>query len=230
MNTSRATWICAALALGIASLAKAEKKNPPKNSKIVLEMLAEAGPEHMPEKMKPSKLGSIKMGDTYYHVFTAEPKDMDFRIIIFDNHDKYLGYYESEFEAVDYETGAILLDPGDSDFDFGSGSEYFRIKLGEKGISDRVNLEDGSMLTLVKPAEKSAAPVAMTTTTGESIVPEYRTWNITRKGTLITVRAIFVRMEPGKIIIRDEKRGRETPILLNELSKEDQAYVKQFKK
>lgn len=230
MNTSRTIWICLALAIGIANHASAdeEKENRPRNSKIVVEMLTEAGPEHMPEKMKPSHLASLQKGDTYYHIYTATPKKMNPRVIIFDNHDKYLGYYECEYEATDYEVGAILFESEEEDDD--GEPIFYVLSIPVKGPKKTVNLDDGTLLTFVEPAEKTDAPVAMKTASGETIVPEYREWNITRKRTLITIRAIFVRKEPGKVIIRDEKRGREAAIAIHELSDEDKEYVEQFKK
>jgi hypothetical protein len=61
------------------------------------------------------------------------------------------------------------------------------------------------------------------------VVPEYREWTITHKGKKIPARAIYVKQSAGKVFLKLEANGMEKGFSLSALSREDQAYVKQFK-
>jgi len=71
-------------------------------------------------------LGPIKVGDTYYNAFCGVLKDGTYHVIIYDNNLNYLGFYKTEFEPVDYEEGAILLNGAD-------GGDYYKIPIPASG-------------------------------------------------------------------------------------------------
>lgn len=219
-NSTTTTWICAALALGITSSVFAgEKKNPPRNTKAVEKILEEAGPEHMPEKMRISKVGPVEVGETYFHVYCGTTKKDGYRIIFFNNTPKYLGYYATEYEPVDYEEGAILFDTGDSD-------NYSVMRISAKGPGEKASIEGAGSVKFVKaPVPK---PTEVKSADGSTVVAEYRTWTITLKGKKIPFRAIYIKTEKGTIFLKDEKRGIEKGFPASSLSKEDLEYVKQF--
>jgi len=216
------------LLLGISAQAR-EKKNVPRD-KDVEAALKDAGPGHFPEDMKIYKVGSIEAGETYYHVFCGQLKKGGYRVIIMDNNGKYLGYYFSEYEPTDYEEGAVLLDDGSSD--------YFTLPIGKKGPTDKVYI-DGVLTKFVKNPKntsnaknsvesKTSGTVTAVTTEKKPAKPEYREWTITHHGRKVRVRAIYVKTVVGNVFLKSESNGVTKPFPLSALSKEDQAYVKQF--
>ncbi|VGO23308.1 hypothetical protein [Pontiella sulfatireligans] len=236
MKKTIATMMTMTLAFGIATsvIAKSEKKNAPRNTAAVEKDLKEAGSEHFPEKMKVGKVGPIKVGDTYYHAFCGNLKKSGYRVIIYDNTPKYMGYYETEFEPYDYEEGAILLDSGESDED---GNDIpFILPLGKKGPADRINI-DGIPTTFVKaPGNEGeaaggipAGPAKVKTVGGDDMQPEYRDWTISMRGKKITFRAIYIKKDRSKVFLKDEKQGNEKDFYIRDFSKADQEYMEQFK-
>ncbi len=229
------------LAAGIAFISldavAGTKKNDP-NRKEVEKILKEAGDTHYVERMKISALCSMKMEDAagedlYYHIYNVSLKKGGYRIVIFDNTPKYLGYYATEYEGVDYEEGSILLDSGDSDED--GNTSYYTLPISEKGPADKIRI-DGVQTVLVKGPDADdkkssgigkavgggvAAPVSASGT-----VLEYRDWKITLKGKEITANAIFVSLEKGKVTIKDSKLGKNATIPVSALSPEDVEYLK----
>jgi hypothetical protein len=66
-------------------------KNYPKEADVE-SMLKNANEPHRLVG-KVDKIGSLKINNTYYHVFSGTLEQNTYRIIIFDNEKKYLGYY-----------------------------------------------------------------------------------------------------------------------------------------
>ncbi|MCK4564378.1 MAG: hypothetical protein KAU94_06870, partial [Verrucomicrobia bacterium] len=78
--------------------AKSEKKNTPKNTRAAEEAVKAAGAEHFPEKMKFRKVGSLKAGETYFHIYCGVlTKSGGYHAIVFDNTPTYLGYYKTQY-------------------------------------------------------------------------------------------------------------------------------------
>lgn len=216
-----------ALLTGMSALAE-EKKNMPKPDAVEAAIKV-AGGEHNPDKMKVGKIGSIPSGDTYYHAFSGSLKEGGYRVIFMDNKGNYIGFYPTEFEAVDSEEGAVLLDSGNSDSD--GNPTYFKIPVGPDGPVDKARI-DGTPVAFVKVPKKDGKPGvaepadAAATQAAETVDPEYREWTIKRGGQVIPVRAIFVKMGSGKVFLKSESNGKTASFSTDELSDGDQDYLK----
>ncbi|VGO14509.1 hypothetical protein PDESU_03071 [Pontiella desulfatans] len=230
----------AAIALSLSSMdaqAKTKKNDPDK--KEVEKILKEVGGEHYVEKMKISSLCSMEFEDAageelYYHIYNVSLKEGGYRIVFFDNVPNYLGFYASQFEATDYEEGAVLLDSGDSDED--GNTSYFNLAVSDKGPADKTRI-DGVPTPFVKnPKLEEKGKAAGTGGSGALVVPvqksasgatvEYRDWKITIKGQERTYNAIFVQKSGSNIQIKDSKRGKTATIPISSLSAEDKEYLK----
>ncbi len=238
MKKTFAPMIAMALATGIAmnGMAKAEKKNPPKSTRAVVDALKEVGGEHYPEKMKVSSKMPVEVGETYYHCYTGTLRKGGYRIIIFDNTPQYLGFYNCEYEPCDYEEGALMLDSGESDDD---GNQLtYTVSIPRKGPSSKISI-DGVVSPFVKNPKleekkgdattTAAGPAKVATKDGKELVPEYREWTIRMKGREIKFTAIYIKKSGSKVTLKEQKRGKENDFSIAALSKEDQAYLKQFK-
>jgi hypothetical protein len=217
--------------------AKRERKEQP-NSRAAKEAVEAAGGEHYPEKIKIKRVSSVEVGETYYHIYEGELDKLGFHIIIFDNYKNYLGYYTSDYPPTNNEVeGSIVLDSGDVDDD--GEQKYFLIPIDlKKGPPGKVSI-GGMPSAFVKAplpeGAKTGTPSANGEQAGTEAVadevpgPEYRDWIIIHKGKKIPARAIFVKFEAGKVYLKLEANGAEKGFALHTLSREDQAYVKQFK-
>ncbi len=216
----------ALLAANVAAVA-GEKKNVPSTREIET-LLQTAGTEHSPEKMRINKVGSLETEESYYHIFSGSLRKGGYRVIFVDNSENYLGYYATEYEPVDYEEDAILLDSGESDED--GNMDYYSIFVGINGPSEKISI-DGIPILFVKNLkleEKAAKATTEGKATDGSIQPEYREWIITHKGKKIPVRAIYVKQSKGNVFLKSEAKGITQPFSLNALSKEDKAYLKEL--
>ena len=72
------------------NLAISEKKNPPKNDDVIEEALKLAGDLHYPDEFKFDDIGTIDHEDTYYHAFIGYNDDGTYRVLFFDNNQKFL--------------------------------------------------------------------------------------------------------------------------------------------
>lgn len=218
--------------------AKRERKEQP-NSRAAKEAVEAAGEEHYPEKIKIKRVSSIEIGETYYHVYEGELDKLGYHIIVFDNYKNYLGFYKSDYAPTNEEIdGAIVLDSGDVDDD--GNQKFYLIPISlKKGLPAKVSI-GGIPSELVKAplpeGAKTGSPAAGEATAANNVdaedaapVPEYRDWTILHKGKKIPARAIFVKYSGGKVYLKLEANGAEQGFNLNLLSREDQAYVKQFK-
>lgn len=208
----------------VTAEAKSEKKNVPKDN-VVEAALTAAGADHFPEKMKVNKTGPVKLEETYYHAFCGSLKSGRYRIIVFDNKENYLGYYESEFEPAETEEGAVALDSGD-------GESYFYIHFGDDGPKDKINL-DGTPVSFVKNKKQQAkvaeAVAGTEAVSNEPITPEYREWVLINRGQKVPVEAIYVKQMSNKVTLKKKSDGRSKDFPLSMLSAADQEYVKKLK-
>ena len=230
-----------ALVTGLTTdvLAKRERKEQP-NSRAAKEAVEALGEEHYPEKIKIKRISSIEVGETYYHVYEGKLNKLGYHIIVFDNYNNYLGFYKSDYAPTNEEVeGAIVLDSGDVDDD--GNPKFFLIPISlKKGLPENVSI-GGIPSKLVKaplpegaktgPPSTGEDPAA---TNGSEVedtgpIPEYRDWIILHKGKKLSAHAIFVKFSAGKVYLKLEANGAEKGFNLNMLSREDQAYVKQFK-
>lgn len=204
-----------------------EKKNEPKSRTAVSEAVSAAGAKHFPEKMKIRSVGSIKMENTYYHVYCGILKGgYEYHVILFDNKPEYLGYYLTEFEPTGTENGkkegAVLIDLED-------GNEA-SIRIRQiKGPADMATI-DGVKSYFVKAPEKKKVSTLVTKAKEDKgvVKPEFRKWTITKESKKHTVRAIYVSQDFGKVTVRAEASGREVTVPKSMISKEDREYIKQF--
>ena len=208
----------------ITAEAKSEKKNVPKDDTVEAALTA-AGENHFPEKMKIDKTGPVELGDTYYHAFCGSLKKGGYRVIIFDNKENYLGYYESEYEPAETEEGAVALDSGD-------GESYFYIRFGDDGPRDKASI-DGMPVPFVKNKKQQAKAAEATAETkvvsDEPIQPEYREWVLINRGKKVPVEAIFVKQSGSKVTLKQKSDGRSKDFPLSMLSAADQEYMKKLK-
>ncbi len=214
-------------ALSSNVLASSVKKNAPDKKTVETELKALGG-EHFPERMRIQKIGPVRVGDTYYHVFSGQLPNVGYHIIIYDNDQHYLGFYATEFEPINYEEGGILLNSAD-------GEDYYHVPINADGPPKKVLLPEGLPLVFV-PAPKAPKAEAGATTTApkaasgkDGITAEYREWTITRKGKTMKVRAIYVSQSIGTVVIKAETNGKTAKVRLSELSRKDQEYVRKFK-
>ncbi|WP_372807933.1 hypothetical protein [Pontiella sp.] len=217
------------------------KKNDP-DKKTVEKILKEVGGEHYVDKMRINQVCSMEFEnaageEVYYHVYNISLREGGYRIAFFDNTPNYLGFYKSEFEATDYEEGAILLDSGDSDEE--GNTSFFTLPVGLAGPASKVRI-DGVPTPLVKnpklapkangAKDESGGPIAVPqpkSASGKDI--EYRDWTITMNGREISANAIFVEKSgSSNITIKDSKRGNTATIPISSLSREDQAYLREI--
>lgn len=237
MRKTLTALICTTIAATGLMQAEAAKKNDP-NKKEVLELLKEIGEPHYEERMKVYSVCSLEFEgkdgeDDYYHVYSGSLKKGGYHIIVYNNVPEYLGYYLVDFEATDYEEGAVLLDSGD-------GSSYFTLPIPPSGPAETVRI-DGIPTKFVKNPkleEKKdgsviaadggipALPKKETSASGEVI--DYRDWTITIKGRTLTVNALFVKIEKGQVTLKSSKNGRETTVPGSALSDEDKEYVRRI--
>ncbi len=202
--------------------AKSEKKNTPKNTRAAEEAVRAAGAEHFPEKMKIRKVGSLKAGETYFHIYCGVLKKGGYHAIVFDNTPTYLGYYKTEYEPVNYEKGAILVDMEDSDED--GNTRYEKIRVKETGPTDNTRI-DGVAVKFIKAPEKKVVKTEEGTASGEESGPVFREWTINKT----VVRAVYVSQTFGKVTLRAEASGAVKAFPISSISDEDKEYIKQFK-
>ena len=241
MKKIRTAFILVTIAAMGMLTAEAAKKNDP-DKKEVLKLMEEIGDVHFEERMKVNDLCSLKFEDasgedSFYHIYVGTLKKGGYHVIVYNNVPEYLGFYKVEYEPSDYEEGTILLDSGDSDED--GNTSYFNLPIPDnfKGATVRI---DGVPTKFVKnpQLEEKAAGSALAKTGGIPVVPketsasgeviDYRDWKITMNGKEITVNAIFVKVDKGKVTIKNSKNGREAQIPGSALSDEDKEYVRRI--
>ena len=192
-----------------------EKKNAPDDD-VIETALTNAGNEHYPEKFKFDEIGSIEYEDTYYHSYIGYNKDGTYRVLFFNNTSDYLGYYTVEFEPIDYEKGAVLLDDG------ADGNYY--IRLGKNGPPENI-LIDGIKITFKKNKKIESKKETIINNVVEKPVIAYRIWTIKRGGKIHNPECIFVKKVGSKVYLKEKTRGKTVPFSDRELSKEDILYL-----
>lgn len=236
MKKTLITIICATIAttalFPLNSMART--KNNEVDRKEVRTFLEELGGDHWSENMKVTQVCSLEFEnsageDDYYHVYCATLKKGGYRIIFYNNVPEYLGFYPSDWEAIDYEEGAILLDLG--------GDSPFALTVPDKGPAKRI-VVDGTPITFVKNPKLEETKTAVVAEGGIPVVPketsasgeeiDYRDWTITMQGKEIVVNAKFEKVEDGKVYIKNAKNGKVAGIPGSALSEEDKEYVKRI--
>ncbi len=236
MNITVAMSFSIMVAMASVLPAKAESKKQPAKADVE-KALKTVGGDHNPEKMKLNKVGAVPVADTFYHVWYGS-MDENFRVLIFDNKPSYLGYYVVEFEPVDMEEGAVLLDSGDSDEE--GNTSYFTLRIGDQGPLPKVNI-DGTPTPFVPVPKKEEEKTVADGGTGSSetnaapasagsIDPEYRDWTVTVRGQTQTFRAIYVKSVGNKVSLKEEKRGLTQEFPADIFSDADKEYLKQVAK
>lgn len=198
------------------NLAISEKKNPPKNDDVIEEALKLAGDLHYPEEFKFDDIGTIDHEDTYYHAFIGYNDDGTYRVLFFDNDQNYLGYYNVDYEPVDYEDSTVLLDD--------ESDGFFGIRLGKDGPIDAIII-DGikTSFNRNKKIDKKEDSVIDNKIEKPQII--YRNWTIKRGSKTYTYECIFVKKVGSKIYLKEKSRGKTLPFSETELSTEDILYL-----
>ena len=194
-----------------------EKKNPPKNDDVIEESLKLAGDTHFPEKFKFDDIGTIEHEETYYHSYIGYNDDGTYRVIFFDNKQQYLGYYNVDYEPVDYEDSAVLLDD--------ESDGFFSVRLGKDGPNDAI-LIDGIKTTFIRNKKIDNKEEAIKEKQIEKPQIIYRNWTIKRGGKSYTYECIFVKKVGSKIFLKEKSRGKTLPFSETELSNDDISYLK----
>lgn len=227
MNKILSLMIVLTLTAGLTTktMAKSEREDEPK-LRLVEETLEALGDPHCPEKMRIKRITSIAIGDTHYHIFQGKLDTTGYHVIVYDNYQNYLGYYPSDFPPCNEEReGYIVLDSGDVDENGDAKFIYIPVDP-ESGVHLRVQI-GSKPANFVKAPEQAGG--AKKTAGKDGVVPEYREWNIIHKGKKIPVRAIYVDQTFAKVILKAEASGTVKEFDITSLSKEDQAYIEQFK-
>lgn len=233
--------ICTTLAATSMLSAEARTKKNEPDKREVEKFLKELGGEHWVDRMRVRDFCSLKFEgedgeDDYYHILTGDLKKGGYHIIIYNNVPEYLGFYQVEFEPAEYEEGLIRLDSGDSDGD--GDTKYYDVPIPNKGPAPSIRI-DGVPTKFVKNPqleEKSKAaadgtpiiPVVEKEKAASGEVIDYRDWTITIGGKEVTVNAIFVKVEKGKVTIKNAKNGKEAEIPGSALSDADKEYVRRI--
>ena len=194
-----------------------EKKNPPKNDDVIEESLKLAGDTHFPEKFKFDDIGTIEHEETYYHSYIGYNDDGTYRVIFFDNKQQYLGYYNVDYEPVDYEDSVVLLDD--------ESDGFFSVRLGKDGPNDAI-LIDGIKTTFIRNKKIDKKEEAIKEKQIEKPQIIYRNWTIKRGGKSYTYECIFVKKVGSKIFLKEKSRGKTLPFSETELSNDDISYLK----
>mgnify|MGYP001285580243 CR=1 FL=1 len=194
-----------------------EKKNPPKNDDVIEESLKLAGDTHFPEKFKFDDIGTIEHEETYYHSYIGYNDDGTYRVIFFDNKQQYLGYYNVDYEPVDYEDSAVLLDD--------ESDGFFSVRLGKDGPNDAI-LIDGIKTTFIRNKKINKKEEAIKEKQIEKPQIIYRNWTIKRGGKSYNYECIFVKKVGSKIFLKEKSRGKTLPFSETELSNDDISYLK----
>jgi hypothetical protein len=219
------TILALAAGMAINTAGKAEREDRPK-TRFVLETLKALGGEHYPEKMKVKRITSVEIGDTYYHVFEGKLDTTGYHIIFFGNYQNYLGFYASDFPPCNEERdGHFAIDPNDVDED-GNAKFYFIPIDEKKGLPGKIQTNKPGTLVRAPQKEEEAEKTVVEDGVAE---PEYRDWKITYRGKELTVRAIYVKQTFAKVYLKAEASGTTKDFDITSLSREDQAYVKQYK-
>ena len=198
------------------NLAISEKKNPPKNDDVIEEALKLAGDLHYPDEFKFDDIGTIDHEDTYYHAFIGYNDDGTYRVLFFDNDQNYLGYYNVDYEPVDYEDSTVLLDD--------ESDGFFGIRLGKDGPIDAIII-DGikTSFNRNKKIDKKEDSVVDNKIEKPQII--YRNWTIKRGSKTYIYECIFVKKVGSKIYLKEKSRGKTLPFSETELSTEDILYL-----
>jgi hypothetical protein len=245
-----------AIIIGFAekSLAAAKKRDLDKRE--VTSDLRKFGGDHYFEDMKIRELGGIETDideeeddgaiRAYYWIYFCElPDNAGYRVIIYDNEPRYLGYYEVTLVPLELGEESIVFDQGDSDMgsDPVTGeTDRWSVKIPASGPPKRITMgvpiEFNAAPTIEEIQEKDKAARAAAAEEASSsarpsakkkITPEYRSWTIKYGNKMITVEsAIFVEYKGGMVTIKDAKTQRTVSRPLRDFSEEDQKYLRQL--
>lgn len=216
-----------AVMAGVCTQTWAAKKNEPK-MKDVERLVQEAGGVHFPDKLDISKIGPVKVGESFFFAYTGSAKKGGYRVIIFDNEKHYLGFYETgDFEPSEAGPGSVLIDDG-------TGESFFKIKFKKGEPPKKVDI-DGTPQPFVKnekaEEDKAAAAAAAEAAkkANEPIKAEYREWTLNMRGKAVTFEAIYIRQAGNKVFLKEKKRGVTKDFPVNRLSAADQEYISKMK-
>lgn len=188
-------------------------KNRPKLSDIG-DIIETAGKPHS-EVDNIKRLDSLKMEDTYFHVFSGQSDAGSYRVIIFDNDKQYLGFYDTmEYEP--YETdgdedgracGVVLkkLDPESRTI------WYTRIPFGNKGPWESIrtqwqtNMLDYQDRTVYRFTPAAAYSPPQVTTVSRKWTPKPRMYAPDGRLAMVTEDFIYIQASDGCIMTWNKK-------------------------
>ncbi len=253
-RTLRFLLASAVIACFVTSSPASPKKRDP-DKRDVDSILKKIGDKHYFEDMKVRDIGMIKTDidedqdaggiKAYYWVYsTPLPEDAGYRLIIFDNEPRYLGYYDVLMSPMECNGKYIVLDQGD--FDQGADpvtgeTDRWSVEVPVNGPRKRITAPgpNGPAEFVAAPTieevkeqkkeERQEAAEQAGSSSSQKMVPEYRSWHIKIGDKVIKVEsAIFIEYKGGEVTIKDAKTGRTVTKPIRDFSDEDQKYVKQL--
>ncbi|MDF7809167.1 hypothetical protein P4E94_17100 [Pontiellaceae bacterium B12219] len=217
---------------GLVHSASAIIKNVP-DEDAVEEYLEELGEQHWHEDLDVDKFGSLQVKDpasgkdTYFHLFRAY-LDKKYRVIVYDNNEQYIGFYETPLEPVAVEEGAVLVSSGD-------GTSYYKLPVTTEEFPRRMRLglTFANFIKNQQLAKESATETKPASSlnkngaeTEERAGPTYREWTVSVNNQEITFNAVFLKHEGSRIYLKESKRGLENDFPIHIFSEKDKAYLK----
>lgn len=217
--------------------------------------LRKFGGEHYFEDIKIREIGEIETevdeeedqdgNKAFYWIYsTILPDDAGYRIIIYDNEPRYLGYYDVPLSPINCGEGTIVFEQGDFDLPadpITGDTDTWSVEIPDSGPPKRIQIGGNPVSFVAAPTieevkeeikeerEAAAAAASSGSSTKQRITPEYRSWQINAGGRMITVEsAIFVEYKSGQVTIKDGKTGRTKAIPLRNFSEADQQYLRQL--
>jgi murein DD-endopeptidase MepM/ murein hydrolase activator NlpD len=116
-----------------------------------------ASAHQYPPRFRLMKMGSLKVEQTYFHIFSTYLGERQvWRILVFSNSGRYMGFYETTEEPLDLDAGEILFSGGDITVPGGEGEDDTigggnAITFTEKGPPEVADLPDGTSRFVFSP-------------------------------------------------------------------------------
>ncbi len=199
--------------LPTSSIAKRESRNYPKNTEA-FDIIEKVGGEHR-IKDNVKMIDSIKFDTTYYHIFSGYADDGG-RIIIFDNHEQYLGYYASHSsgKCSDSPQG-FYISPKHRE---AKSNALIFCPIGPQGPWEKIYDKFGTYMVF-NPTPNYSYP---------EITTEPRKWTSEDLKDVFSAKIAFLNND--HICLQLTETGVIRLISIDRLSREDQKYIKSIKK
>jgi hypothetical protein len=249
--------LTAVFAIGLVSTSTASVKKRKPDKRVVANELKKIGGEHYPEEMEVDALDKVETDSedsatAYFWLFVGElPDDAGYHLIIYDNEQRYLGFYKLKNKPVECGKGYFSVDISNEDTDpvidsFTGRDDMRSVRLTEKGPTKRLTLsapddtpsefvEAPSMEEVEQKIKEERAASAdqasgsTSTSSAKKVTPEYRSWKVKYGENWIEVEsAIFVEYKNRQVTLKNGKDGNTATIPLANFSDADKAYLQKL--